>query len=129
MRLIGYPLEGMVRLRAGETAVTVDHGVADPAKGGVTGLRGDVRRGHSGGPLVDGRGAVAGMLRQKVNTVEAFRRDGRILRLMGAYAPAPALRAFLSESGVEPAPTSIAPPAAYTMRIDCLRRDPSVLGD
>ncbi len=131
--LLGFPHEGMIPLIPRMTPVHLDHAVADPQRDGATGLRGDVRRGHSGGPVLDSRGRVTGLLKAKVDSVEAYRRSGKVLKDMGVMLDREELAAFLDRAQ---APYHLAPEEApeltgeqlfdegelYVARIDCFRR-------
>ncbi|MDD2868765.1 serine protease [Neomegalonema sp.] len=131
--LFGFPHEGMIPLRARLTPVHLDHSVAHPERDGATGLRGDVRRGHSGGPVMDSQGRVTGLLKAKVDSVEAWRRSGRLLKEMGVMLARDELLAFLNRAQ---APYHVAPEEGpeltgeelYALatpslaRIDCFKR-------
>lgn len=131
--LFGFPHEGMIPLVARMTPVHLDHSVAHPERDGATGLRGDVRRGHSGGPVLDTQGRVTGLLKAKVDSVEAYRRSGRLLKEMGVMLDREELLAFLNRAQ---APYAIAPEEGPEMsgealyaaatpslaRIDCFKR-------
>ncbi len=131
--LFGFPHEGMIPLVARLTPVHLDYAVADPERDGATGLRGDVRRGHSGGPVMDSQGRVTGLLKAKVDSVEAWRRSGRLLKEMGVMLAREELLAFLNRAQ---APYHVAPEEGAELsgeelyalakpslaRIDCFKR-------
>ncbi len=131
--LLGFPHEGMIPLVARMTPVHLDHSVAHPERDGATGLRGDVRRGHSGGPVLDSQGRVTGLLKAKVDSVEAYRRSGRLLKEMGVMLDREELLAFLNRAQ---APYVVAPEEGAELsgeeiyalarpaltRIDCFKR-------
>jgi serine protease Do len=43
----------------------------------------DIRRGNSGGPVIDDRGYVVGVVSAKVNTPAMFQRTGQVMRDIG----------------------------------------------
>lgn len=65
---IGYPLDGLPRIRAAATAGLLAGQMIDADH---FAFRADVRQGNSGGPLVDGAGLVVGIV---------FAKDGRLGR-------------------------------------------------
>lgn len=98
--LVGFPHEGMIPLEPRLTPVWAAYDVADPRATGLLGVRGDVRRGHSGGPAFDSRGELVGLLRAKVDSVRAARERGEALSRMGVLVDVGALRSFLDEAHV-----------------------------
>jgi S1-C subfamily serine protease len=65
--ILGYPLDGPFDLRAGRLGVTRDVVTQDaygdgPVRRRITSLRGAVRPGNSGGPMIDGAGKVIGTI-------------------------------------------------------------------
>ncbi len=99
--ILGYPLNGPYDVRAGRvgatsTVVASSEDGRPPARRRVTSLRGTVRSGNSGGPMVDGSGRV-------VTTVFAARTSG----VRGGYGvPNSLVRRALARAG---APVSTGP--------------------
>lgn len=133
LALIGYPAEGMIRMKPRLTPVLISHAISHPAKYGLTGIAGEVRSGNSGGPALDSRGRAVGVLKAKVNSVAARRLTGRTLHNLGVFVDTPRVIRFLEASRT---PYSVDRSAARELsgkeifgrgsqavyRIDCLKR-------
>ena len=130
--LVGFPHEGMIPLEPRLTPVWAAYDIADPRETPLLGVRGDVRRGHSGGPAFDSRGELVGLLRAKVDSVASVRDQGRFLANIGVLVDSAPLMAFLRGHGVA---YDVAPQPgeelsgkqiftrarAAMMRVDCYR--------
>src|SRR5215472_7677832 len=96
-------------------------------RGDAYALFGDITRGDSGGPLIDGRGRVIGVVIAVAFHEELLRKNG-IRGSVGFAAPAHDLAQFLAEAGVRttpaaaaPAPTSPETFADNLVRVFCYR--------
>jgi serine protease Do len=98
---IGYPDQGLPRI---EPFLTVGTMVAADRVDGPSRfvIRADVRPGNSGGPVLDDRGQVVGVVNAKIDTVRVYQRTGQTVDNVGfAIATDPVLD-FLKRSGVKP---------------------------
>lgn len=98
---IGYPDQGLPRIEPFLTVGTM--AAADRADGPSRFLiRADVRPGNSGGPVLDERGQVVGVVNAKIDTVRVYQRTGQTIDNVGfAIATDPVLE-FLTRNGVKP---------------------------
>jgi S1-C subfamily serine protease len=99
--VVGYPLHGRVAIkpifRTGEM-------VRDPKLQGVRGrfpVKADIRRGNSGGPVLDDGGLVVGVVTAKVNTPKVFEKTGELIRDIGLAIEVSRVREFLTQNGVD----------------------------
>ena len=99
LAIVGYPEHGLPVLQAeiGRAMVYED----DLRKGGpLYRFYGPVRRGNSGGPVLDSSGAVAGVVTAKVNTVEVYRRTGEVVDDFGFAISNRAVFSFLAANHI-----------------------------
>ena len=130
--IVGYPLHGMSTIKP----VFRNGKVIEPALGmNPSGrryqVRIDVRRGNSGGPVLDATGLVVGVISAKVNTPVAYRNTGRLIRDVGvAIGPASVMEFLkqhevpfrLAEAGVTRSPAEVFTEArGYIARLTCWR--------
>lgn len=109
---VGYPDQGLPRIEPFLTVGTMAG--ADRADGSSRFvIRADVRPGNSGGPVLDERGQVVGVVNAKIDTVRVYQRTGQTIDNVGfAIATGPVLD-FLRQSGVKPSQAE-APPVLGT---------------
>lgn len=98
--VIGYPEHGKVAIKPIRVA-----GHAHPeSKAGdpnVFPMKIPIRRGNSGGPILDRAGRVLGVVFAKINTPRVYAKTGRLIRDVGLGLRLPLLRQFLRPLGVE----------------------------
>lgn len=97
--VIGYPLHGRVVIKP-----QLVHGrVAErdmAGRPGVFTLRVDVRRGNSGGPVLDAGGRVLGVVFAAIDTPAVYARTGKRIRNVALGLSLRIVREFLSAQGV-----------------------------
>ena len=99
--VIGYPSQGLVTIEPILTAVDVVGRERNTSRGPAIIVRGDIRRGNSGGPLLDAGGKVIGVVAAKVDSVNVYKTTGQVVREIGLASPGEVLEAFLKEQGVD----------------------------
>jgi S1-C subfamily serine protease len=97
--VVGYPEHGLPVLEAELDRVMV---FPDDLAGHGTRYEfyGPIRRGNSGGPLLDWSGAVVGIATAKINTVKVYQRTGVVLDDVGFAIPNRIVFAFLRSHGI-----------------------------
>ncbi|HKT16990.1 MAG TPA: serine protease [Stellaceae bacterium] len=127
--VVGYPDQGMPPIEPMITSGTLLR-ASDPAlRGGSIIFHAAVRHGDSGGPIIDSRGLVIGVVRSKIDTVRVFRASGRDIEDIGMGADLDAVLDFLNRNhvnyqrsagaGVLEAGKLLASAAAFVVRAEC----------
>jgi S1-C subfamily serine protease len=108
LSIIGYPEHGLAVLQAEMGRVAV---FQDDIESGGNYLRffGPVRRGNSGGPLLDESGAVAGVVTAKINTVAVYKTTGAVVDDVGYAIRNRTVLGFLTANGINFAPAAPRP--------------------
>jgi serine protease Do len=97
----GYPEQGMVSLAPILTAVEVLRRETATPHGAATIVRGSIRKGNSGGPLLDTGGNVIGVVVAKLDTVTIYKTTGEVVGDIGLVLPADRVRRFLDAQNVD----------------------------
>jgi S1-C subfamily serine protease len=123
--IVGYPTHGLVAI----VPIQVDGSVyPQPPAADRFLLAIDVRRGNSGGPVFDRRGAVVGVVVAEVDTPRVYAMTGRVVRDVGvAIRPAVALD-FLRRNAIVPATTDDGPGISDAARLEQGRRSVAQIG-
>lgn len=82
--VVGHPLHGLVAIKP--IFVTGKVRAFEPEqmeRWGRFAIDADIRRGNSGGPVVDGSGYIVGVVSAKINTPAMFQRTGEVMRNIG----------------------------------------------
>jgi serine protease Do len=98
--IAGYPEQGLATITPILTSVEVLYRESRTTGGPVIVVRGDVRRGNSGGPLLDSGGSVVGVVTAKVDTVNVYNATGETVRDVGLVLPGDRVQDFLDGQGV-----------------------------
>ena len=101
--LIGYPNLGLVAIEPILTPVRVTGRGRLAGEGNlpVIQIRGKVRAGNSGGPLLDRGGQVIGVVFQKIDSVSYYQLTGKRIRNVGFAISRETVTAFLEKQGVD----------------------------
>ncbi len=82
--VIGHPLHGLVAIKPIFVTGKVREFAPEKLdRWGRFAIDADIRRGNSGGPVIDDRGYVVGVVSAKVNTPAMFQRTGQVMRDIG----------------------------------------------
>lgn len=82
--VIGHPLHGLVAIKPiFVTGKVREFAPERLSRWGRFAIDADIRRGNSGGPVIDDRGYVVGVVSAKVNTPAIFQRTGEVMRDIG----------------------------------------------
>ena len=109
VRVVGYPLHGRVAIKpilVFGKAVDVE----SKLRPGRFTMKIDVRRGNSGGPILDRAGQVVGVVVAKVNTLNVYATTGRLVRNVGIGIRLAVAVDFLKKHDVPIREVSLAPP-------------------
>ena len=97
--IIGYPEHGLPVLQA-----ELDEVLASPADLSADRpdypFSGAVRRGNSGSPILDDRGAVVGIAKAKIDTVAVYRKTGQVVDNVGIAIANRTIFAFLQANKI-----------------------------
>ncbi len=99
--VIGHPLHGLVAIKPiFVTGKVSPYREDEMQRWGRFAVDADIRRGNSGGPVIDDRGYVVGVVSAKVNTPAMFRRTGEVLRDIGVIIRQDRVLRFLDRFSV-----------------------------
>lgn len=99
--VVGYPLHGLVAIEPILVTGHIHIGAAPPIPDRFA-IRIDIRRGNSGGPVLDRAGRVVGVVVAKVDTPAIYAATGRIVRDVGFGISEAAAAGFLASHDVAP---------------------------
>lgn len=96
----GYPAQGLVTVAPVLTAVEILLREEQTPRGPAIIVRGDIRRGNSGGPLIDTGGNIIGVVVAKVDSVAMYKTTGAAVRDIGFILPGDRVQRFLEAEEV-----------------------------
>ena len=96
----GYPEQGPVGVAPALAAVEVLRREEQTAQGPAMIVKGDIRKGSSGGPLIDTGGNVIGIVVAGVNAVAAYKATGAALSDVGFILPGDRVQRFLTAENI-----------------------------
>jgi S1-C subfamily serine protease len=100
LAIVGYPEHGLPVLQAELHHISVYED--DLLRGGTRyDFFGNVRRGNSGGPLLDNQGAVVGVVTAKIDTVALYRKTGAVVDDVGIAIANHTVFAFLTANNID----------------------------
>lgn len=95
---VGYPNQGIPPIKPMLTTGVILHG--PPTDEPIFRIYADVRRGNSGGPVIDKRGRVVGVIFAKIDTVKVYERTGSVIRHVGVAVKNDVVFEFLDRHAV-----------------------------
>lgn len=98
--VVGYPRLGRSTIVPIRTIGPVMAAAAPNGLAGRFRIRAEVRRGNSGGPVLDNHGLVIGVVSAKINTPRVYRRTGRIVRDVGLAIESEIVLDFLARNAI-----------------------------
>jgi serine protease Do len=96
---VGYPDQGMPPREPMVTTGKLLELIADANGAARIAIAADVRHGNSGGPLLDDRGQVIGVVNAKINTVNVYKSTGKVVDNLGFGIALPVVLEFLRRNG------------------------------
>lgn len=100
--LIGYPTQGIAPRLPIFTAAERSAHFGRPGDKGQFKIKGDVRGGNSGGPVLDASGRVIGVIFAQLNSVAIAKRTGQVPDDTGIAVSNDIVFSFLQRNGVQP---------------------------
>lgn len=97
----GYPNRGLVAIEPILTPVDILQQKSQTDRGPAIVVRGDIRQGNSGGPLLDSGGGVLGVVFGKVDSVNTYQATGEIINNIGLALQGDVLKGFLESNNVD----------------------------
>jgi serine protease Do len=104
--VVGYPLHGKVAIKPVLVRGHVSVGRGAP-RSHMFAMKIDVRRGNSGGPILDAAGRIVGVVVAKVNTPGVYASTGKVIVNLGFGIRQPVVLDFLKKHKIA---TTTAPP-------------------
>lgn len=96
----GYPEQGLVGVAPVLTAVEILLREEQTPRGPAMIVKGDIRKGSSGGPLIDTSGNVIGVVVAGDNAVAAYKTTGAVLSDIGFILPGDRVQRFLETENI-----------------------------
>jgi S1-C subfamily serine protease len=97
----GYPLQGLLTSKASVTTGIISALAGPKEDKNLLQITAPVQPGNSGGPLVDGRGAVVGVIVSKLNSLRVARATGLLPENINFAVKADLARALLDKNGIK----------------------------
>lgn len=127
----GYPEQGLVSVAPILSAVEILLREDRTPRGPAIVVRGDIKKGNSGGPLLDTAGNVIGVVVAKVDTIAMYKATGEVVRDIGFALPGNRVRRFLEAQSVryresqgrplQPEDRLLEDSRAFMVRVGCWR--------
>jgi S1-C subfamily serine protease len=99
--LVGYPTQGITPIRPIHTQARLLQDHASPGDFSRFQIRGDVRGGNSGGPVLDRSGLTIGVIFAQLNSAAIFKKTGKVPDDIGIAVANPVAMEFLRRNGID----------------------------
>ncbi len=129
--LVGYPDRGIPPITPLLSSGEIVRVRNAPSTLPLVAFKADVRRGNSGGPLLDESGMVVGVVFAKIDSVSSYKKTGFAVNNIGFAIPIDFVLSFLGSHGIRKNTTRSGPPVSpgellnitkpYMARVGCWR--------
>lgn len=119
--LVGYPNQGIAPIKPLLTPGRTLQRYQVSRLGVMVPIRADVRKGNSGGPVIDESGRVIGVITAKIDTVSTFKQTGKVVRDVGYAVSNSVVLGFLENNRIRVTTADVGVKNSETQLFDSAR--------